>query len=64
MNNLDKKTVKSFGDEWLRFDQSSLTLNESRKMFERYFSIFPRQELSSEADGFDMGCGSGRWAFC
>ena len=63
MNNLDKKTVKSFGDEWLRFDQSSLTLNESRKMFERYFSIFPWQKLSSEAEGFDMGCGSGRWAF-
>lgn len=31
-------------------------------MFEQYFRIFPWNELSEDAKGFDLGCGSGRWA--
>ena len=27
-----------------------------------YFSIFPWDKLPKTAVGFDMGCGSGRWA--
>jgi SAM-dependent methyltransferase len=31
-------------------------------MFENYFRIFPWARLPANACGFDMGCGSGRWA--
>jgi len=30
--------------------------------FDSYFSIFPWAKLPVEATGFDLGCGSGRWA--
>lgn len=60
--NIDQASVKSFGDEWSRFDQSSLSEKEAQKIFNEYFTIFPWQELPKDATGFDMGCGSGRWA--
>tara|TARA_Y100000389_G_scaffold205060_1_gene262581 strand:- start:6145 stop:6969 length:825 start_codon:yes stop_codon:yes gene_type:complete len=62
MKNLDKKTVKSFGDEWMHFDQSGMKNEEAFKIFKSYFSIFPLNRLSKKLEGFDMGCGSGRWA--
>jgi ubiquinone/menaquinone biosynthesis C-methylase UbiE len=62
MENLDKNTVAGFGDEWERFDQSELTKTEREKIFNAYFSIFPWGKLPSNAVGFDLGCGSGRWA--
>ena len=40
-NNLDKKTVSGFGDEWERFDQSKLTDSQALNSFQNYFSIFP-----------------------
>tara|TARA_B110000008_G_scaffold140290_1_gene142054 strand:+ start:97 stop:924 length:828 start_codon:yes stop_codon:yes gene_type:complete len=61
-NNLDIKTVESFGDEWERFDQSGMDFKESQKVFNEYFSIFPWDDLDINAEGFDMGCGTGRWA--
>ncbi len=61
-DNIDRKTVEGFGDEWRRFDQSALDPAESEKLFERYFRIFPWDALPPDAAGFDMGCGSGRWA--
>ena len=60
--NLDHATVDSFGDEWSRFDQTALSEAEAGKIFEEYFSIFPWTALAADASGFDMGCGSGRWA--
>ena len=60
--NIDKETVISFGDEWSRFDQSKLATEEAEKIFDEYFSVFPWQKLPECATGFDMGCGSGRWA--
>lgn len=60
--NLDKDVVAGFGDEWSRFDQSSLDEGELRQMFENYFNIFPWNELPADSIGFDLGCGSGRWA--
>jgi ubiquinone/menaquinone biosynthesis C-methylase UbiE len=60
--NKDYKTVAGFGDEWERFDQSELSAHEHRELFDRYFKIFPWQTLPENAHGFDMGCGSGRWA--
>lgn len=60
--NLDQKTVDSFGDEWLRFDQSGMTDEEAEKTFNEYFAVFPWESLAINSEGFDMGCGSGRWA--
>lgn len=60
--NKDQKTVDGFGDEWERFDQSLLDDEEHQELFERYFSIFPWDQLPKNSTGFDMGCGSGRWA--
>ena len=61
-NNIDKPTVTGFGDEWGRFDQSKLSIEEHQKLFDLYFSIFPWDMLKPDATGFDLGCGSGRWA--
>lgn len=60
--NKDSKTVDGFGDEWSRFDQSELSDDDRSKLFDSYFSIFPWDKLDSDSIGFDMGCGSGRWA--
>ena len=62
MSNIDPQTVSSFGDEWLRFDQSRMSIIEAQKAFETYFAVFPWADLRPDAEGFDMGCGSGRWA--
>ena len=63
MQNLDKKTVESFGDEWSKFDQSGMSEEEGKEIFDKYFSIFPWNILPKNSTGFDMGCGSGRWAY-
>lgn len=60
--NVDCRTVSSFGDEWSRFDQSALPEVELSRLFEAYFHAFPWNRVPVEAQGFDMGCGSGRWA--
>ena len=52
----------SFGDEWSKFDQSQMSKEEAKEIFEKYFSIFPWHNLPKNSEGFDMGCGSGRWA--
>lgn len=62
MDNIDKKVVKDFGIEWDRFQQSELSLDELKKAWNPYFGIFPMDELHENSIGFDMGCGSGRWA--
>jgi SAM-dependent methyltransferase len=61
-SNEDSATVDSFGDEWQRFDQQAMAPAEAERVFGDYFSIFPWQQLPHGAEGFDMGCGSGRWA--
>ncbi len=60
--NIDKNVVAGFGDEWTRFDQSALSKTELEQMFENYFGIFPWEKLPPDSIGFDLGCGSGRWA--
>ena len=62
MNNQDKNTVDGFGDEWSRFDQSNLPDAEQHLLFDEYFSVFPWNDISMESIGFDLGCGTGRWA--
>lgn len=60
--NIDPLTVEGFGEEWDSFDQTALDEAEWRELFERYFAIFPWDRLPAGAEGFDLGCGSGRWA--
>ena len=60
--NQDIGVVKGFGDEWSRFDQSGLSADERQEIFDSYFAIFPWKQLPPNAVGFDLGCGSGRWA--
>ena len=61
-NYIDEKVIHYFGNEWSNFDQSKLNLNELRKLFNKYFIIFPKKKLNKNSEGFDLGCGSGRWA--
>ena len=35
---------------------------DAKRVFGDYFAIFPWEQLPPNAEGFDMGCGSGRWA--
>jgi len=60
--NVDLKTVEGFGEEWSRFDQTGMSETELAEQFERYFAVFPFESLPAGAEGFDLGCGSGRWA--
>jgi ubiquinone/menaquinone biosynthesis C-methylase UbiE len=62
MNNMDPRVVQSFGEEWSKFDCSQLEEADVRILFESYFSLFPWQMLAPDAEGFDLGCGTGRWA--
>jgi ubiquinone/menaquinone biosynthesis C-methylase UbiE len=59
--NVDTATVEGFGDEWATYDQAELSEDERTALFRRYFDIFPMADLRN-ATGFDLGCGSGRWA--
>ena len=61
-NIIIKKVVKDFGNEWKRFDQSIVKKSELKNIFDQYFNIFPLKELNKNLVGFDLGCGSGRWA--
>lgn len=60
--NIDHATVRDFGAEWRRFDQSGVGDAEMARMFAEYFAVFPWDSLPPNAAGFDAGCGSGRWA--
>jgi ubiquinone/menaquinone biosynthesis C-methylase UbiE len=61
-HNIDFETVEGFGQEWAAFDQTSLPAEEHERLFQNYFAIFPFETLPAQAEGFDLGCGSGRWA--
>jgi SAM-dependent methyltransferase len=60
--NIDRRTVSGFGEEWAAFDQRALSDEERRVLFDAYFELFPFDALPPDAEGFDLGCGSGRWA--
>jgi SAM-dependent methyltransferase len=62
--NKDQKVIEDFGDEWTDFTYESKTIDQTEleKNFLQYFSIFPWKNILNDAEGFDMGCGSGRWA--
>ena len=60
--NVDRDVVAGFGEEWSRYDQSQLPVDERAELFDEYFAVFPWERLPASAVGFDAGCGSGRWA--
>ena len=60
--NLDDQVVSDFGQEWIRFDQSAMPQCELEARGDEYFCIFPWDALPANSEGFDMGCGTGRWA--
>ena len=60
--NLDEATVVGFGREWSAFDQAGLEDGELDALFAQYFAVFPWERVGRDAVGFDLGCGSGRWA--
>lgn len=60
--NADRETVRGFGYEWTKFDQSGVEGDAMRRTFAQYFALFPWDVLPTGAIGFDLGCGSGRWA--
>lgn len=59
--NVEPATVAGFGREWTTFDQSGID-SELEARFDEYFRLFPWDSLPAGAVGFDLGCGSGRWA--
>ncbi|HEY9874070.1 MAG TPA: class I SAM-dependent methyltransferase [Candidatus Obscuribacterales bacterium] len=64
VENIEQHTVEGFGYEWTKFDQSEVSSIELAEIFDSCFSIFPWSRLTNESIGFDLGCGSGRWAKC
>lgn len=60
MRNVDDLTVLGFGDEWGTYRQQNP--EELRAAFDQYFCVFPWHLIGLGSEGFDMGCGSGRWA--
>ena len=60
--NIDSKVVEDFGKEWEAFNQKAFIGESLENAFNQYFCIFPMERLNSNSVGFDMGCGSGRWA--
>ena len=59
---VEKEVVEGFGYEWQQFDQTGRPVTELQETFTQYFKIFPWESLPNKAVGFDLGCGSGRWA--
>ena len=60
--NVNLQVISDFGNEWTKFNQSILKMEEVVKAFDGYFKIFPWERLGNNVQGFDLGCGSGRWA--
>lgn len=45
-----------------KFNHKALNDKELQIAFDQYFNIFPFEKINLNSEGFDMGCGSGRWA--
>ena len=60
--NADPEVVKGFGEEWRVFNHKNINQIDLLSAFNQYFNIFPFDKVNQESIGFDMGCGSGRWA--
>ena len=54
----DDRVIEGFGQEWSRFRNDQLAVDEIQEMFDLYTSVFPWDQLPECAEGFDAGCGS------
>jgi SAM-dependent methyltransferase len=57
--NIDKKVVDEFGEEWLKFFEHDDDL--VKKGGEEYFDILNDEIINSQTYALDIGCGTGRW---
>src|SRR5215813_9482251 len=57
--NIDLKTVSSFGEEWKAFH--GFTEAELKTIGDKYFDIVPEKMLNNTMKVVDIGCGSGRF---
>lgn len=57
-NNIDEKTVVSFGEEWSKFNY--FNDEEIRNAGDQYFDIV-HEDYFRDKLVLDMGCGTGRW---
>lgn len=58
--NVDKKTISSFGEEWNEF--SSFDEEEVQYIGNEYFDIVTEQHITKNSTVLDVGCGTGRWS--
>ena len=58
-DNMDAKTVDSFGEEWSKF--AAFNPEEIQKIGDEYFDILPDDAWGEGKSALDVGCGSGRW---
>ena len=58
-NNVDQKTVESFGEEWNSFH--GFSEKEIKEIGDMYFDIVTPEMFSRESRIIDIGCGSGRF---
>lgn len=57
--NIDSEVVKSFGEEWLKFQYFSDKMIES--CAEEYFDLISDTIVNNNTYMLDIGCGTGRW---
>ena len=57
--NIDQKTVDSFGDEWQAFH--GFDEKEIQKLGDEYFDIVTTDMLNNSTSVLEVGCGSGRF---
>src|ERR1035437_1860910 len=58
--NIDWKTVHSFGEEWSKF--KSFSDEEIKNAGDQYFDIISDSILNKDSYVLDVGGGTGRWA--
>ena len=59
-DHVDEKTIRSFGEEWKKFDSFDDT--EINKIGNEYFDIVDEKILNKNTVVLDLGCGTGRWS--
>jgi SAM-dependent methyltransferase len=59
MENIDPKTVSSFGEEWKAFH--GFTEKDLKRIGDMYFDIVSNDMLNEKSTVIDIGCGSGRF---